>query len=262
MKFSGNLNRFLINLFNSGTFFVKSVKLSDFLFSLSLMESLGLNLGKAIRLLISLDSTTRSSIPTSSFPLFPNIIKSSISLSFRLMLSMKLCVGLRVKDFIVVKENTAVFPVGSSLSDPVLGVVTVGSSLLSSNLFGRSRCSCCKSGCDADFLDCCCANNSCCSGDNTGSLKRSIMVCLVIGAEVTATVGLVADARTVLLSGTTLRRTFCVLINKSNKEEELTCKFSSVLLSVLYGNTNISALILSARLVSPAFKLFSNSSRA
>uniref|UniRef100_A0A1B0ATE9 Transmembrane protein n=1 Tax=Glossina palpalis gambiensis TaxID=67801 RepID=A0A1B0ATE9_9MUSC len=142
MKFSGNFNRFLINLFNSG---------------------------KVIRLLISLDSTTRSSIPTSSFSFFPNIIKSSISLSFRLMLSMKLCgnsvetpilltaliiassiilvalntvdlVGLRVNDLIVVKENTAVFPVGSSLSGPVLGVVTIGSSFLSSNLFGCPEC--------------------------------------------------------------------------------------------------------------------------
>uniref|UniRef100_A0A1A9WCP0 Uncharacterized protein n=1 Tax=Glossina brevipalpis TaxID=37001 RepID=A0A1A9WCP0_9MUSC len=76
----------------------------------------------------------------------------------------------------------------------------------------RSFCSCCKSGCDVDFLDCCCANNSCCSGDNTGWLKRSIMVCLVIGAEVTVTAGVVTDVRGILLSGPILRKTFCGLI--------------------------------------------------
>uniref|UniRef100_A0A1A9ZER8 Uncharacterized protein n=1 Tax=Glossina pallidipes TaxID=7398 RepID=A0A1A9ZER8_GLOPL len=93
-------------------------------------------------------------------------------------------------------------------------------------------------------------------------LCAAIFVAVVVDSTLSVPLGLARKRSSSLrFSSNFSSCKFPVLINKHNKEEELTCKFSSVLLSVLYGNTNISALILSARLVSPAFKLFSNSSR-
>uniref|UniRef100_A0A1A9WCP1 Uncharacterized protein n=1 Tax=Glossina brevipalpis TaxID=37001 RepID=A0A1A9WCP1_9MUSC len=83
-------------------------------------------------------------------------------------------------------------------------------------------------------------------------------VTTMVGSVVICNVALVAIAVAATSNGT------LGLVRKRSSSLRFSSNFSSckfpVLLSVLYGNTSMSALILSARLVSPAFKLFSISS--